>query len=182
MVDDSGQYCLAFNGEIYNYPDLTHVLEAKGHVFRTRSDTEAIVHAYEEWGDACVQRFRGMFAFAIWDAPRQRLFLARDRYGIKPLYYARVGDLVLFASEIKALMEHNMQKVEEVGAKKVVFTCPSCYHTWKHLYRLPGVELYHSSQMLHQMILDRIGDGTPPGPVPDGEQVAPEATVLPTVR
>ena len=78
-------------------------LEARGHRYRTRSDTETIVHAYEEWGDECVERFRGMFAFALWDAPRRRLLLVRDRLGIKPLYWARRGETdSLFASEIKA--------------------------------------------------------------------------------
>ena len=79
-------------------------LIAKGHAFRTRSDTETIVHAYEEWGPQCVTRFRGMFAFAIWDANRERLLLARDRYGKKPLFLYQADDLVLFASEIKAIL------------------------------------------------------------------------------
>ena len=82
---------VVFNGEIYNHADLRPQLEAAGHRYHTRSDTETIVHAYEQWGDECVQRFRGMFAFAIWDAPRRRLLLARDRLGVKPLYWARVA-------------------------------------------------------------------------------------------
>ena len=79
-------------------------LEAHGHAYRTRSDTETIVHAYEQWGDDCVHRFRGMFAFAIWDAPRRRLLLVRDRLGIKPLYWTRRRDALLFGSEIKAIL------------------------------------------------------------------------------
>ena len=95
---------VSFNGEIYNHADVRRELEPHGHVYRTRSDTETIVHAYEQWGDECVHRFRGMFAFALWDAPKRRLLLVRDRVGIKPLYWARAGDTLLFASEIKALL------------------------------------------------------------------------------
>lgn len=104
LCNEDGTVWVVFNGEIYNYRDLTETLEGKGHVFRTRSDTESIVHAYEEWGPACLDRFRGMFAFAVWDQRRQELFLARDRLGKKPLYYAQVGDTLLFGSEIKALL------------------------------------------------------------------------------
>jgi asparagine synthase (glutamine-hydrolysing) len=99
---------IVFNGEIYNHADLRHELEAAGHRYRTRSDTETIVHAYEQWGDDCVSRLRGMFAFAIWDAPRRRLLLVRDRLGIKPLYWTRAGDQLLFASEIKAILESGL--------------------------------------------------------------------------
>jgi asparagine synthase (glutamine-hydrolysing) len=99
---------VVFNGEIYNHADLRPQLEAAGHRYRTRSDTETIVHAYEQWGDDCVERFRGMFAFAIWDGPRRRLLLARDRLGVKPLYWARAGDRLLFASEIKAILESGL--------------------------------------------------------------------------
>jgi asparagine synthase (glutamine-hydrolysing) len=104
MANEDGTVQIVFNGEIYNFPGLRDELIAKGHVFRTRSDTETIVHAYEEWGPQCVTRFRGMFAFAIWDANRERLLLARDRYGKKPLFIHQTDDLVLFASEIKALL------------------------------------------------------------------------------
>jgi len=104
LSNERGDVWISFNGEIYNFPALHDELAAKGHRFRTRSDTEMIVHAYEEWGERCVERFRGMFAFAIWDEPRQRLYLARDRVGKKPLYYAEHGGRFLFASEIKALL------------------------------------------------------------------------------
>ncbi|HXG05456.1 MAG TPA: asparagine synthase (glutamine-hydrolyzing) [Candidatus Binatia bacterium] len=97
---------VVLNGEIYNFRDLREELIARGHVFATRTDTEVIVHAYEEYGPACVERLAGMFAFALWDDARRRLLLARDRLGKKPLYYhAREGDRLLFASELKALLE-----------------------------------------------------------------------------
>jgi asparagine synthase (glutamine-hydrolysing) len=104
LSNEDGRIWVTFNGEIYNHRAVRAELEAAGHRYRTLSDTETIVHAYEEWGDDCVQRFRGMFAFALWDAPRRRLLLVRDRLGIKPLYWARAGDRVLFASEIKAIL------------------------------------------------------------------------------
>jgi asparagine synthase (glutamine-hydrolysing) len=97
---------IVFNGEIYNFPALRHELESRGHRFRTRSDTESIVHAYEEWGDDCVTRLRGMFAFALWDAANRRLLLARDRVGEKQLFYAEVDGQLVFGSEIKAILAH----------------------------------------------------------------------------
>src|SRR6266850_2438562 len=105
MQDDSGALQIVYNGEIYNHADLRVTLERCGHRFRTRSDTETILRAYQEEGAAAVPRLRGMFAFAIWDSRKQELFLARDRLGIKPLYYVLTEDGSLyFASEIKALL------------------------------------------------------------------------------
>ena len=106
MANENGDVIIVFNGEIYNFQKLRIELEARGHQFHSQTDTEAIIHAYEEWGDDCVRRFNGMFAFAIWDRPRQRLFLARDRYGVKPLYWFFKNETLLFGSEIKGLLEH----------------------------------------------------------------------------
>jgi asparagine synthase (glutamine-hydrolysing) len=105
LSNEDGTIWVTFNGEIYNFQALVLELEAKGHRFRTRSDTEVIVHAWEEWGEQAVTRFRGMFAFAVWDQPRQLLWLARDRVGKKPLYYLLDDDRLIFASEIKAILE-----------------------------------------------------------------------------
>jgi asparagine synthase (glutamine-hydrolysing) len=104
LSNEDGTVWITFNGEIYNHPELRRTLEQKGHVFRGNSDTESIVHGYEEWGLDVVRRLTGMFAFAIWDAPRRRLVLARDRLGIKPLYYTLKDGRLRFASEIKALL------------------------------------------------------------------------------
>ena len=95
---------VVYNGEIYNFAELRQELEAKGHRFYTHTDTEVIVHLYEEMGSRCMEKLRGMFAFALWDQPRARLLLARDRLGIKPLYYAKANGRLLFGSEIKALL------------------------------------------------------------------------------
>jgi len=104
QFNEDGTVCVVYNGEIYNFQPLMAELTALGHDFRTRSDTEVIVHAWEEWGEACLDRFNGMFAFALWDAGRETLFLARDRLGEKPLYYSALADgRLLFASELKSL-------------------------------------------------------------------------------
>ncbi len=107
LFNEDETIAVVFNGEIYNFKELTQELKQSGHQFHTHCDTEVIVHAWEEWGEACIDRFRGMFAFALWDRNRQTLFLARDRFGIKPLYYAELpNNELIFASELKALLVH----------------------------------------------------------------------------
>lgn len=106
MCNEDGTIYITYNGEIYNFKHLRSELEARGHRFRSRTDTEVILHGYEEEGMNFVKRLNGMFAFGLWDANRRRLFLARDRYGIKPLYYWAQGTTFVFASEIKALLTH----------------------------------------------------------------------------
>ena len=104
MCNEDGGLWIVFNGEIYNYRELKPSLEARGHVFRSASDTEVILHAYEEYGDQCPAHLNGIFAFAIWDARHRRLFLARDPFGVKPVYHACVGGVFRFASEQKAIL------------------------------------------------------------------------------
>jgi len=104
MGNEDGTLQIVFNGEIYNFQELRDALIVRGHHFKTTSDTETIIHAYEEYGEACLEHLRGMFAFAIWDSNRQRLFLARDRFGKKPLFIYQKGGVLLFASEIKAIL------------------------------------------------------------------------------
>jgi asparagine synthase (glutamine-hydrolysing) len=106
VTNENQTIWLVYNGEIYNHIELKARLEANGHRFRSKSDTETIVHLYEEYGEECVLHLRGMFAFALWDSSKRRLFLARDRLGIKPLYYRQSQQTFLFASEIKALLAH----------------------------------------------------------------------------
>ena len=113
LYNEDQTVCVVFNGEIYNYQELIPELQALGHIFHTRSDTEVIVHAWEAWGEQCVDRFRGMFAFALWDRNRETLFLARDRLGVKPLFYALLDDgTFLFGSELKSLLAHGRLKRE----------------------------------------------------------------------
>jgi asparagine synthase (glutamine-hydrolysing) len=104
IANEDGKLQIVFNGEIYNFIELREELLAHGHVFKTRSDTEVILHAYEQWGLDCLSRFNGIFAFALWDENRKELLLARDHLGVKPLYYTRVGKRLLFASEIKGIL------------------------------------------------------------------------------
>jgi asparagine synthase (glutamine-hydrolysing) len=110
MATEDGSLLIVYNGELYNFPELMPLLEARGHRFHSRTDTEVVLHAYEEWGPACLERLNGMFGFAIWDTRRRRLFLARDRFGVKPLYYAFHDRRFLFASEIKALLQAGLPR------------------------------------------------------------------------
>lgn len=104
MSNEDGTVWITFNGEMYNFMEIRRELDALGHQFHSMTDTETIVHAYEEWGVECLHRFNGMFAFALWDAKRQRLWLVRDRLGIKPMFYAHLPNRLLFGSEIKAVL------------------------------------------------------------------------------
>ena len=107
LFNEDHSVVVVYNGEIYNFPALMRELQQFGHIFRTRCDTEVIVHAWEQWGERCVEHFRGMFAFALWDRKQQAMFLARDRLGIKPLHYATLDNgQLIFASELKALLVH----------------------------------------------------------------------------
>jgi asparagine synthase (glutamine-hydrolysing) len=106
LANEDGTLYLVFNGEIYNYVELRNELVQKGHTFRSKTDSEVILHAYEEWGTDCLSRFNGMWAFALYDEKKQELFCSRDRFGIKPFYYTQAGGSFLFASEIKALLAH----------------------------------------------------------------------------
>jgi asparagine synthase (glutamine-hydrolysing) len=106
LCNENETVWIVFNGEIYNFQELRAELERSGHKFNSHTDTEVIVHAYEQWGTECVKKLRGMFAFAIWDQQKRRLFLARDRVGKKPLYYADNGRCFAFASELQGLLQN----------------------------------------------------------------------------
>ena len=139
--NEDGTLQIVFNGEIYNFIELRKELQAHGHKFRTKSDTEVIVHAYEQWGEDCLNRFNGMFAFAIWDAGKRELFLARDHLGIKPLYHVTIGRQFFFSSEIKALLRNPSCRSElDVDALAELFTfryVPSPKTLFKNIYKLP---------------------------------------------
>jgi asparagine synthase (glutamine-hydrolysing) len=152
LSNEDGTVWIVFNGEIYNHKDLRKDLQSRGHRYRTQSDTETIVHLYEEYGWECVNHLRGMFAFAIWDRARRTVFLARDRLGIKPLYYRYDGNRLLFGSEIKAILaypgvkpEFNQSTLAEYLAFGYITGEPSMYAGIKKL--LPG----------HILTLDEVG-------------------------
>ena len=105
MSNEDGTVWLVFNGEIYNYQEIRSLLMSRGYKFSSNTDSEVVLHSYEEWGMACVERFLGMFAFVIWDARKKCVFAARDRVGIKPLYYALTPNQLLLASELKAITD-----------------------------------------------------------------------------
>lgn len=148
--NEDGRIQIVFNGEIYNFIELRDQLENAGHHFKTHSDTEVIVHAYEQWGTACVSRFNGMFAFAIWDKNKRELFLARDHLGIKPLYYTQIGQQLLFASEIKSLLQHPACPREtDINALAELFTfryVPSPKTLFSSIMKLPPGHLMIARQ------------------------------------
>src|SRR5262245_58204388 len=112
MASHDGRWQIVYNGELYNFRELRTELEPLGHRFRTRSDTDVLIAAWAQWGTRSLERLNGMFAFAIWDTRERKLTLARDRFGVKPLYYARAGDTFLFGSEIKAIAAHGAYRTQ----------------------------------------------------------------------
>jgi asparagine synthase (glutamine-hydrolysing) len=123
MITEDKEYAITYNGEVYNFQELRIELESLGHQFRSKTDTEVVLHAYVQWGTECLNRFNGMFAFVIWDKMRQELFIARDRYGIKPLYYTFSGPTFLFGSEQKAILTYpEIQKTVDFEALLEYFT------------------------------------------------------------
>src|SRR6059058_110440 len=137
IANEDGSVVVVQNGEIYNYPSLRDELERAGHAFSTHSDTEALVHLYEEHGTGFAERLRGMFAVAIWDASRRRLVLARDRYGIKPLYYRHVGGELRFASELRALPRGEID-TEALEAFLAFNSIPAPYSIFRDIRKLPA--------------------------------------------
>jgi asparagine synthase (glutamine-hydrolysing) len=137
IANEDGSCVVVQNGEIYNYPELRRELERAGHQLLTRCDTEAFVHLYEEHGIGFAERLRGMFAVAIWDARRQRLVLARDRYGIKPLYYRHVGDELRFASELRALPRGEID-LDALEAFLAFNSIPAPYSIFRDVRKLPA--------------------------------------------
>jgi asparagine synthase (glutamine-hydrolysing) len=155
MCNETGDIWLVFNGEIWNYKTLRQELLSKGHQFRTNSDTETIIHAYEEYGTGCVARLHGMFGFAIWDGPRKRLLLARDKIGKKPLYYSRIDNDLVFASEIKSLLCHPRVKREADVQAMVDFLSvryvPAPATLFANIYKvMPGHWLLYEDGRMHE--------------------------------
>jgi asparagine synthase (glutamine-hydrolysing) len=146
MCNEDGSIWLVFNGEIYNFMDLRGDLLAAGHTFKTQSDSEVLLHGYEEYGAELLPKLRGMFAFTIWDKSRKKLFGARDFFGIKPYYYARMGETFLFGSEIKAFTPHpdfRMELNEERLPDYLTFSCVPGYDTmFRNVHKLPPGHYY----------------------------------------
>ncbi len=152
MQNETGDVVLVYNGEIYNFRSLRRELEAQGHRFRSTTDGEVVIHGYEEWGDDCVTRFNGMFAFGLWDRREQRMLLARDRYGIKPLYYWHDEAALVFGSEIKALLLHPRVRVKLDRAALLE------YFTFQNMFT--DRTLFDDVKMLpagHLMVVERRG-------------------------
>jgi asparagine synthase (glutamine-hydrolysing) len=149
MSNETADVLIVYNGELYNHQQLRVELEATGHRFHSRTDTEVIVHAYEQWGESCLDRFNGIFAFAIWDDRRRRLWLARDRFGVKPLYYYFDGRTFVFGSEVKALLKH------PAVSRKVCYRALHEYLTFQNI--LTDLTLFEGVKLLsagHFLTLD----------------------------
>ena len=140
ITNEDGSVIIIYNGEVYNFPELKVRLERRGHLFKTHSDTEVVVHAYEEYGEDCLKYFNGMFSLAIWDSRQQSLFIARDRFGKKPLYYAVFDNQFIFGSELKALLKHPSVKREidsSALSKYLAYEyVPSPYSIFKNINKL----------------------------------------------
>jgi asparagine synthase (glutamine-hydrolysing) len=144
IFNEDGSVLVVFNGEIYNYRKLREELQERGHSFATRSDTEVIVHAYEEYGDACVSHLRGMFSFALWDRRRQRLLAARDRFGKKPLNYYWDGQRLIFGSEIKSILEAGIaREINPLALDEYLIYryVPTPLTLFEHVWKLPAAHI-----------------------------------------
>jgi asparagine synthase (glutamine-hydrolysing) len=155
IANEDQSMWIVFNGEIYNYRELRVYLQKKGHTFRTQTDTEVILHLYEEFGVDCVQHLNGIFAFAIWDIPRQELILARDRIGIKPLYYTETTNSFIFGSELKVVMAHPEVKreIDLISLNEYLSFeyVPTPRTIIRHIYRLePGYVLRYTAQGVYR--------------------------------
>lgn len=154
MANDDGSVQITFNGEIYNFQTLRAELEAHGHRFRTRTDTEVIIRAYEQWGAECVKRLRGMFAFGLWDQRRRRLLLVRDRVGKKPLFYTQVGNRFLFASELQGLL------ADREVPREVNLTALDEYLSWGYVPApLTGFQGIYKLPPAHWLTVELTEDG-----------------------
>ena len=153
MANEDGAIQIVFNGEIYNFKPIREELLRKGHIFRSKTDTEAIIHSYEEYGPECVKRFNGMFAFALWDEKKQIIFAARDHLGIKPFYYAIQNDFFCFGSEIKAILNHpDFKKTlneENIPLYLTFSSLPAPHPLFKDIRKLPAA---------HYLIIDKNGN------------------------
>ena len=152
MTTADGRYVLVYNGELYNTRELERELEGHGHRITSRCDTEVVLKAFQEWGPACVERFDGMFAFAVWDDHEQRLFLVRDRFGVKPLYYGHYDGRLLFGSEVKALLAAGMPASVSYPALGEYFTFQN---TLSDLTLFEGVRMLPAGQIL---VIDEGGE------------------------
>lgn len=152
MPNEDETVWITYNGEVYNFLELKDALEQKGHRFRSRTDTEVLLHLYEEYGEEMVHKLRGMFAFGIWDEQRKKLFVARDRLGIKPIYYAHANDAFVFGSEIKSILASGILQPE--------FNREGLYQYLTFGYTLPPVTMFKSISKLepgHYLSLDSRG-------------------------
>jgi asparagine synthase (glutamine-hydrolysing) len=154
MPNEDDNVVLTYNGEIYNFVELRSELEAAGHTFRSRTDSEILIHGYEEWGEAVIERANGMFAFALWDRRRTQLLVARDRFGVKPLYWYCQDGVFLFASEIKAILEHPAVR------RNVSYTALNEYFSFQNV--LSDLTLFDGIRLLPPATILTVGVDRPP--------------------